>query len=354
MAVTMDASPSLAFKTLKHDAMVWSAAFSPDGTRIVTGSASDSIGKVRLWDRSGEPLTRRHVHGVGICFVAFSPDSSCFASCDKDGTSRLWSAADGQPLFAPLQHRKEVLHAAFHPSESWLATASGDKTVRFWDWTTGQAIAEPLQHPREVIRVRFSADGRWLLAHIMGKRIAVWTLDSGDPACVWFEHPTRISTAAFSPDGRLLLTGCGDRRLRLWDVGRGDLVEELLRIDRGDFDRADFTSDGTSLFGGISFHSMKERWGDIFRWDHRSRSFVFRRRIHGFSTTTLVSSTDNRLLLTASWDKTACLLDAHTGDVLATLGHQATVFGADFSPDQTLVLTWSADKTARIWDCAPL
>jgi hypothetical protein len=61
----------------------------------------------------------------------------------------------------------------------------------------------------------------------------------------------------------------------------------------------------------------------------------------------------NRLVLTGSADNTARLWDAATGEAVATLtGHTAAVRAVAFSTDGKRVLTGSDDNTARLWDAA--
>jgi WD40 repeat protein/tetratricopeptide (TPR) repeat protein len=59
---------------------------------------------------------------------------------------------------------------------------------------------------------------------------------------------------------------------------------------------------------------------------------------------------DGGRVLTASWDKTAKLWDASSGNLIMTFAHDAAVNAAKFSPDGTRVVTASADKTAKVWD----
>jgi WD40 repeat protein len=55
--------------------------------------------------------------------------------------------------------------------------------------------------------------------------------------------------------------------------------------------------------------------------------------------------------LTASYDITARVWDAQSGQSLAVLkGHDAWVNTAAFSPDGQRVVTASLDKRARVWD----
>ena len=64
-------------------------------------------------------------------------------------------------------------------------------------------------------------------------------------------------------------------------------------------------------------------------------------------------SPDGRRILTASFDRTARLWDAASGEQLLLLsGHTAPLRDAVFSPDGRHILTASDDKTARLWDAA--
>src|SRR5262249_49609251 len=64
-------------------------------------------------------------------------------------------------------------------------------------------------------------------------------------------------------------------------------------------------------------------------------------------------SPDGSRLATASWDYTARIWEAATGnEILVLRGHKGTVTSAAFSPDGAHIVTASDDDTARIWDMA--
>ncbi len=74
---------------------------------------------------------------------------------------------------------------------------------------------------------------------------------------------------------------------------------------------------------------------------------------HTDSVTDARYSPDGRLIVTASADKTARVWVVDTGQTQATFsGHGGPVVSAQFNVDGSRVLTASADQTARVWDAA--
>jgi WD40 repeat protein len=64
----------------------------------------------------------------------------------------------------------------------------------------------------------------------------------------------------------------------------------------------------------------------------------------------VVFSPDSRRLATVSWDRTAKVWDASSGQELVTLsGHQDAVTGVAFSPDGKLLATSSFDGATRVY-----
>ena len=64
-----------------------------------------------------------------------------------------------------------------------------------------------------------------------------------------------------------------------------------------------------------------------------------------------IYSSDGDRIVTASFDETAKVWDANTGQELMTLkGHEREVYSAAYSADGQQIVTASDDKTAKIWD----
>ena len=78
--------------------------------------------------------------------AAFSPDGKRIVTASEDKTARLWDAETGKPIGEPLKAmRDRCVSAAFSPDGKRIVTASADKTARLWDAETGKPIGEPLK-----------------------------------------------------------------------------------------------------------------------------------------------------------------------------------------------------------------
>ena len=118
-----------------HTALVSGAAFSPDGSRVVTASWD---GTARVWDaKTGGVLITLAGHRSWADSAVFSPDGGRILTASWDKTARVWDAKTGAVLATFSGHADHVNGAAFSPDGSRVITAGNDNTARIWDAKTG-------------------------------------------------------------------------------------------------------------------------------------------------------------------------------------------------------------------------
>jgi len=155
-------------------------------------------------------------HSGTVQAAAFSPDGSLVLTGGLDRTAILWEVSTGKKVRQFFGHSGAVSETAFAPQGDRIAT-SADGTVRVWDPASGKVLAEG---KAETMRERGFAT-RWNptvaerlrgLPDLKGKLLA--------PGCM-----------ACSEDGgralvKVLWLGHPDQT-QLWDVGAGKLVQDF-------------------------------------------------------------------------------------------------------------------------------
>src|SRR5262249_53576761 len=121
-----------------------SVALSPDGTRIVAGRGD---GKARVIDaQTGAVLLELKMRpmvvntfytSMGVLCVAFSPDGSRIVTGGTTGVgtgeASVWDARTGAELLELKGHTGFVMSVAFSPDGERIVTGSMDGTAKGWD-----------------------------------------------------------------------------------------------------------------------------------------------------------------------------------------------------------------------------
>ena len=113
-----------------HSGYVYAVAWSPDGSRIASGSYDQTV---QVWDAAtGAALLTYGGHSSFVNAVAWSPDGRRIASASHDNTVQVWDAATGASLLTYEGHSYAVYSVAWSPDGRRIASASDDQTVQVW------------------------------------------------------------------------------------------------------------------------------------------------------------------------------------------------------------------------------
>jgi WD40 repeat protein len=196
---------------------VWAVAFSPNGRTFLSTGADEKGPCVGLWDSgTGRPVGEPLRHADVVTDAAFSPDGTRVVSGCRDGTVRLWRLDGCRQDGAPLRHPDWVSSVAYSPDGKLLCSICRDGTAHLWDFETRQAVSSPLFGLRGVVSARFSLDGAYLLTGSWDGQGRLWHVQSRHPVGAALIQADYVGSLAFSSDKRTFLTGSLDGTVRVW------------------------------------------------------------------------------------------------------------------------------------------
>jgi WD40 repeat protein len=133
------ATSNLAGLLQGHTESVFALAFSPDGSRLISGGFDR---RAIIWDvERRTPIHRLEGHRDQIYAVAFTPDGARAVTGSYDTTLRMWRVSDGG-LIAEMRGHTQVIRGglAIRSSDSMIASGDRSGEIRLWDGNTGRFL----------------------------------------------------------------------------------------------------------------------------------------------------------------------------------------------------------------------
>ncbi len=308
--------------------------FSPDGKQIATLSREEGA---KIWDaQTGNPFGTIEVASAGRTLaMSYSPDGSLLALGGMDGDIRLWDV-ESRELVATLGPSPSVIKSiVFNEDGTKLLVVALDCSVEFWDVRT-KARGRKIPNECELIpRVTFCSDGSLIFIEDRDST-SVWEQDSENPNLV-----LQGQSPVFRPGTHDLLIIQGSRA-RCYDADTGS--ETGLRLSQSSpIQFACYSPDGTKLaLCGLNGNTWIYNAAD---------GQVLAELNHGDTESHAVFSPDGTLLLTFTKTGDFTIWHVPTGTMVTRYaGHTGLVQRAEFSPDGTHFLSLGLDHVVHVWN----
>jgi WD40 repeat protein len=214
-----------AFSTALSDK--WALVSAP-GAEYKAGDAISGGGVVRRWaTNDGRELPALSGHSAWVADVAFLPDGSRLVSVGADQTLRVWDAADGRLLRTLRGHRIEVWCLAISADGQRVFSGGKDGELNAWDLRRPAPASGVLALPGKVRYWGFSADDGALVAVDDQGRVRRWDHARNPARTELFQvGPTRLG-GTLSADGRWFAAGVRNGGLVVWNLRTGQRLVEI-------------------------------------------------------------------------------------------------------------------------------
>ena len=214
---------------------VASARWTPDGERLILGL---SDGRVLVWEPGLSPADPERLPALveeadaAILDLDLRADARELALVDAAGGLRRFDvstespvrAVEKPPLGGIVSPEYPVWSVAYSPDGSRLAIGDSLGRMSLVAADSGRLICRTAPRGVDALRVVFSGPSLGLVgASTFDYTVTSWPYDRCEsPVATFFGHGGAVLDLAFTPDGDYLVTVSDDGSMRLWDPGSGE------------------------------------------------------------------------------------------------------------------------------------
>ncbi|USN97931.1 MAG: protein kinase [Phycisphaeraceae bacterium] len=306
---------------------VFYAAYTPDGSALITANAGDEE-TIAVWEaRAAAPTITSTGHTNYVVACALDLPRGLIYSASYDGTVRASPFRGEGPGKVIVDTGGVALNSlALSPDGRTLAVGGDNGMLRLHHLGAETETISIGPASARIPSIQYTPDGRFIAAAVTGLEQLVLIDTASHTIRRIPAHSQTIRALRVNPAGTIVATAGDDRLIRLWSLKPGE-AGRLLRTLRGheqDIFTLDVSPDGTMI-------ASAGRAGVIKLWGTESGACLLTLRPHTDMVFTLAFSPDGHTLVSAGRDRSIVQTDLtyYDSHIRGNLDHERGVLAAE-------------------------
>ena len=274
-------------------------------------------------------------HGVDLLLVAFS--SGSFSLYDLPSFTLIHSLSVSNSSLSSL---------SISPSGAWLACGSrASGSLLVWEWQSESYVLKQQGHSATVSSLSYSPDSQYVVTGGDDGRVKLWHGLHGFCFKTFAHHTAPVTAVLFSSNGNVVFSASLDGTVHAYDLVRYRLFRTFTTPTPAQFSCLALDPLGELLMAGTADPF------DVFVFAVQTGRLLDVLSGHEGPISGLAFSPQLSLLLSSSWDRSVRLWDPFEGKgCVERLQHDSDVLSLAVAPDGLTLATALLNGTLQLWD----
>ena len=207
-----------------HSLALYSVAYSSDGTRILS-TAAFYIFEFDL--KTGRRI--EYISNSTLTCCAYSPDDQSFVCVDQEGTLTIWAVGKPYAMSRIVDKERQKIEVVRYSADgSEIVTHSESGVIKRWQISSKECVETFTIAKSSTQRTAFRPDFKTRLI-TNGLEIIEYEVGS-DKQIMVYKADSSILSLAYSPDGKKVVAGLFQGEIIQWDTDSGKVLTQSLRF----------------------------------------------------------------------------------------------------------------------------